>query len=112
MAESYVFNVNVADDQGNKVQFHCTPKNTELYLFGGAWKAADHFFHRQDQLGNAGAFIWRSILGSDQFDEIANRVIESETFCYFFKPVPEGADLQYFLDYEAQDVTTLPDGWA
>ena len=112
MAESFVFNVRLADEHGNTTELHCTEKDTELYMFGGAWKAADHFFHRFDRTQTAGAFLWRAVLGSDQFDEIANRVIESERYTYHFAPQPTGMDLHYFLEYEASDVVGVPEDWA
>lgn len=106
----FAFNVRLCDAQGNPVKLECNPSNSELYTFGGAWREADHVFHRFQMDSPSGAYLWRSILGVE-FDEIANGMIESQAYNWYFKPKPEGQDLSQFLAYEASDVDTIPDNW-
>ncbi len=110
MAEVFAFRVGLVDPDGKPLDLHCTPQDTELYTFSDKWRDADHIFHRFQMDSPAGAYLWRSLLGVE-FDEIAIKMIESQAYCHHFKPIPEGADLRYFLDYESQDVTVLPDDW-
>lgn len=87
-------------------EFDCTPDNTELYLHHPTYEDVDHIFHRFDTVDRRlGAFVWRHILGEEDFEEHADYMTGSQNWVVIYRPEPTESDLNQF----AQDFLDIPD---
>jgi hypothetical protein len=86
--------------------FECTPDNTELYLHRQEFREVDHIFHRFDDVDRRlGAFVWRHVLGEEQFNYYTSLMWESQNWTIIFRPEPTDGDMQNF----AHEQLEIPD---
>lgn len=105
MADS--FNIVGMTEFGEQL-FVCNGNNTELYLHSEQYQEVDHLFHRIDERDRRiGGFIWRSILGEDEFDRIASFMHESGEYKIVYSPEPTEGDMEQFLHSQSEDL----DSW-
>lgn len=102
------FFINAQTEELGAQRYECTPENTILYLHRP--KVADQYDHifrtlseeelPEDLRGtarNLGGFIWREILGDEEFEQIGQAMCASYNFQVVYRPTPTQADqLQYF----------------
>ncbi len=90
----------------------CTPENTELYIHHpDKWKDVDHLFYRLDPESDRrlGGFVWRHILGDEEFEALGTRMSQSLNWMIVYRPEPTETDMNEYLK-EAVDVPdSLPD---
>jgi hypothetical protein len=93
-------------------EFECTPENTELYLHHERYRDVDHMFHRIDETDRRlGAFVWRHVLGEEDFEQYSDAMIESGLWIAHYRPTPTETDMEQFTkDYLAVP-DELPDNW-
>ena len=98
------FNIRAQSERGQEV-FTCTGDNTELYLHGDQYEELNHIFHRYDQTERAlGAFLFKSVLGEEEFDTVAQYMIQSASYPVMFRPVPTDSDFDQYLHHMSQDL--------
>ena len=103
------FTIRVESERGQE-DLYCDGDNTELYIHSDQYKEVDHIFNRIDQRDRRlGAFIWRHILGDENFNNIAMYMHSSGEFPITYKPVPTEADFEHFLQDQSHDLDTLLD---
>lgn len=100
------FYIRAATDKG-EMKFHCTGENTELYIHHPNFKEVDHLFHRLDESDRRlGGFVWRHILGEEEFERIAMYMHESGAFQITYKPQPAEGDFEEYLHSQSGDIPT------
>lgn len=110
MQEFREFNVRVNTEELGSMVLRCTPDNSVLYLHHpDRNEHYDHIFRRlaEDETpeplrgthGNLGGFIWREVLGHDEFENIATLVSNSCNFPVIYKPEPDPADAQQYEEF-------------
>lgn len=98
------FNIRAQSERGEEV-FVCTGDNTELYLHADQYQELDHVFHRYDSVERAlGAFLFKSVLGDEEFDTVAQYMIESAEYMVVFRPTPTESDFDQYLHHMSQDL--------
>lgn len=98
------FVINGREPDGNPRRFVCTGDNTELYVHHPNFADVDHIFHRFDtKERRLGAFIWRAILGHEEFERIAEYMRDSLEYPMFYKPEPSEGDMQQFMEFEGMN---------
>jgi hypothetical protein len=98
------FNIRAYSERGEE-NFTCTGDNTELYLHGEQYEEVNHIFHRYDTTERAlGAFLFRSVLGDEEFDQAAKFMIESAEYVVIYRPVPTDGDFDQYLHHMSQDL--------
>jgi hypothetical protein len=102
------FHINATTKELGPQRYECTPENTSLYLHRpGVKDEYDHIFRTlsQEELPeeirgtarNLGGFIWREVLGDEEFQTIGQRICASYNFNVVFRPEPlESDQIQYF----------------
>lgn len=101
------FRIKASTDQGER-DFKCTGENTELYLFSEQFAEVNHIFHRFETTDSRlGAFVWKSILGEEEFDRIATYMNDSSEYPIFYRPEPLETDMEQYLHSQSQDI----DSW-
>ena len=101
------FKIRAKSERGEEV-FVCTGDNTELYLHSDQYAEVDHIFHRYDETARAvGAFIFRQVLGIEQFDTLAEYMIQSCEYPVSYRPVPTDTDFDQYLHHMSSDIDTL-----
>ncbi len=102
------FGVRVNTTDGENRLLECHGENTELYRHHPNFKDVDHFFIRIDERDRRlGAFLWRQILGDEQFEALSLRTIQSGEFIVVYRPEPTDSDMQQFLETEGNDLDKL-----
>ena len=100
------FTIRVESERG-KEDLYCDGSNTELYIHSDQYKEVDHIFNRIDHTDRRlGAFIWRHILGEENFNNIAMYMHNSGEFAITYKPEPSEADFEQFLQDQSHDIDT------
>ncbi len=105
----------------------CTPDNSHLYLHHpDRNEHYDHIFRRlseeetPEQLRgtheNLGGFIWREVLGEEEFENIATMMSMSCNFVVVYKPEPSNADVEQYKDFALKQLhreleEMNPDDW-
>lgn len=103
MSESS-FNIRASSERGEEF-FVCTGDNTELYLHSDQYAEVDHVFHRFDDTNRTiGAFVFRQVLGVEEFDTIAEYMIQSCDYMVTYRPVPTDSDFDQYLHHMSQDL--------
>ena len=98
------FNIRAQSERGEE-QFTCTGENTELYLHADQYEEVNHIFHRYDSTERAlGAFLFRHILGEEEFDTVAQYMIQSAEYMVVFRPTPTDGDFDQYLHHMSQDL--------
>ena len=104
------FNIRAQSERGEEV-FTCTGDNTELYLHATQYEEVNHIFHRFDPENRAiGAFLFRNVLGAEEFDSVAQYMWQSQSYPVTFKPVPTEPDFEQYLHHMSQDLDGGLDG--
>lgn len=104
------FNIRAKSERGEEF-FVCTGDNTELYLHGDLYEEINHIFHRYDTTERVlGAFVFRDILGADEFDTIAQYMIQSAEYMVVYRPTPTESDFDQYLHHMSQDLDGGLDG--
>lgn len=99
-----VFHINAQSERGAE-RFTCTGEDTELYLHSDQYAEVDHIFHRFDATQRTlGAFVFRQILGQEEFDTIAEYMIQSAEYPVSYRPIPTDADFDQYLHHMSQDL--------
>lgn len=102
------FTINVHSPDQGEVEFTCTGDNTELYIHHPNFKDVDHVFHRYDpEDRRLGAFMFRQILGEEEFERIRQYIYETGTYPITYRPEPTDSDMEQFLHFSSQDI----DSW-
>ena len=97
--DKYDFTI-TADTDNGVIDFLCTPENTELYLHSSAYASIDHIFNRYNNLDRTlGVFVWREVLGIEEFNRISMHIHDSGVFEIHYKPTPNETDLQQYGEY-------------
>ena len=92
--------------EGDSGIMDCTPDNTELFRHSEQWKEVDHVFIRVDPVDRRlGAFVWRHVLGEEEFDDLSTKMVDSTNYPHHYRPYPAEGDLE---QYE-QDAVGVPD---
>jgi len=100
------FNIRAQSERGEEF-FVCTGDNTELYLHADQYAEVDHIFHRYDAVNRAiGAFVFRNILGQEEFDTVAEYMIQSAEYPVSYRPIPTDADFDQYLHHVSKDIDT------
>ena len=90
-----------------QTEFNCNGDNTELYLHRPQYKEVDHLFHRFDENDRRlGGFVWRQILGEEEFNQIVTHMQESGDFLITYRPEPTDADFDQYLHDNSGDIDT------
>ena len=98
------FNIRAQSERGDE-QFTCTGDNTELYLHTDQYAEVDNIFHRFDVNDRAiGAFLFRQVLGDEEFDTVAQYMIQSAEYMVVFRPTPTETDFDQYLHHMSQDL--------
>jgi hypothetical protein len=98
------FYINAQSERGPE-RFKCTGDNTELYLHADQYAEVDHIFTRYDETQRTlGAFVFRNILGVEEFDNIAEYMIQSCEYMITYRPVPTDSDFDQYLHHMSQDL--------
>lgn len=108
----FKFTVKGVTPDGEPVAMHCTPDNSELYIHSDQWKDVDHIFYRlpSDPERKLGAFLWRSVLGTEFFDSIGADIWASGDYQVHYRPQPTETDIEQYLDFAGRDLDGgLPD---
>lgn len=101
------FNLNIVSPEAGERLFRCTGTNTELYLHAPNYRDVDHLFHRYD--GNdkrLGAFVFRQILGEQEFEKIKQYMTSTGTYPIAYRPEPTESDMYQFIQWEMSDIET------
>lgn len=102
--EEASFNIRAQSERGEEY-FTCTGDNTELYLHADQYAEVDHIFHRYGPTArHIGAFVFRNILGQEEFDTVAEYMIQSAEYMVTYRPTPTDADFDQYLHYVSQDI--------
>lgn len=100
------FRIKASTDQGER-DFRCTGENTELYLFSERFEEVNHIFHRFDSTDTRlGAFVWKSILGEEEFNKLATYMHDSGEYHIFYRPEPMDTDMEQYLHSQSMDIDT------
>ena len=100
------FTIRANTDQG-RVEFNCTGDNTELYLFSPRFQEVNHLFHRYDDTDRRlGAFVWKTILGEEEFNQVASYMHESGEYPIYYRPEPLDTDMEQYLHSQSGDIDT------
>lgn len=106
MSEPF-FILNVTSRELGESIFRCTGENTELYVHGPNYRDVDHIFHRYDETDRRlGGFVFRSLLGEDEFERIKKYVYSAGTYPITYRPTPTDGDMDEFIKFESQDIDT------
>ena len=101
------FIINAVTERG-PMALHCNGSNTELYIHRDQYRVVDHIFHRLEETDRRlGGFVWRHILGEEEFDRIAAHMHESEDFMIVYRPEPTESDFDQYLHDQSGDI----DSW-
>ena len=93
------FTITAQTDFG-EMDFYCTPENTELYLHSNNYSSIDHIFNRYNNLDRTlGVFVWREVLGNEEFIRISDFIHNTGAYEIHYKPTPSEADLQQYGQY-------------
>jgi hypothetical protein len=102
------FVLNVESPENGTQRFHCTGGNTELYVHAPNYRDVDHLFHRYDpEDRRLGAFVFRQILGEDEFERIRQYVFNSGAYPITYRPEPTETDFAEYLHTQSNDI----DSW-
>jgi len=100
------FTIRVESERGPE-ELYCDGSNTELYIHSDKYKEVDHIFNRIDQRDRRlGAFIWRHILGDENFNNVAMYMHNSGEFAVFYRPEPTEPDFEHYLKDQSGDIET------
>jgi len=98
------FYINAQSERGPE-RFKCTGDNTELYLHADQYEEINHIFHRYDSVERTlGCFVFRDVLGVEEFDSIAEYMIQSCEYQVTYRPVPTDTDFDQYLHHMSQDL--------
>lgn len=101
------FNLRAMTDQGEQL-FTCTGDNTELYVHAPQFKDVDHLFHRHDPNDRRlGGFVFRSLLGEEEFERIRQYIFDSGAYPITYRPEPTETDFAEYLHTQSTDI----DSW-
>lgn len=101
------FNLRAMTEQGEKL-FVCTGDNTELYVHAPQFKEVDHLFHRYDpEDRRLGGFVFRHILGDDEFERIRQYIFNTGAYPITYRPEPTETDFAEYLHTQSNDI----DSW-
>jgi hypothetical protein len=102
------FFINATTQELGPQRYECTPENTTLYLHRPEVSDQyDHIFRllSEEELPenirgtarNLGGFIWREVLGHEEFHQIGEAICASYNFNVIYRPKPlESDQVQYF----------------
>lgn len=97
--EEFCFTITAETDFGVR-DFYCTPNDTELYLHSNNYTSIDHIFNRYDPTDRTlGIFVWREVLGNEEFNRISDYIHNTGAYDIYYKPVPVERDLQLYGEY-------------
>lgn len=97
-----------AETERGPMELACNGTNTELYIHQTQYEEVDHIFHRIDDTDRRlGGFVWRHILGEEEFERIALHMHESGDFMITYRPEPTEHDFEEYLHSQAGDI----DSW-
>lgn len=100
------FTIRAKTDRG-LIEFFCTGENTELYVFSPKFQEVNHIFHRYDDTDRRlGAFVWKHILGEEDFNGLAQYMNETGEYPIFYRPEPLDSDMEQFLASQSGDIDT------
>lgn len=102
------FTIRVQTVENGEMQLPCTPDNTAVYLHHPLQHAEyDHLFWRMPEEDkpeeargrNLGAFVWREIVGADEFNVLVMNMRRSLNWPITYRPVPIEADRRQYHEY-------------
>lgn len=119
----HYFTVKVNTEERGEMVLLCTPDNTTIYMHrpDSIWSDYDHFFYvlseeelsedRREYAGRLGAFITRSLIGSEVFDTIARGCAMTFDWTMVYRPEPTKNDrrsieeqMQSMLSHELDEI--------
>ncbi len=102
--KEHFFTINVDNPEKGKQAIRCTGDNTELFTHHPTYRDVDHLFYFENLETRLGSFIFRQILGEEQFEKIREYVFSSGEFAIHYRPEPTEADMETFIQWEMRDV--------
>lgn len=103
MSEHY-FVLNLTTERGDE-SFTCTGDNAELYRHKPQYREVDHVFVRiSDTDRRLGGFVWRHILGEEEFERVSQFMYQSGEYPIHYRPEPTESDFEQFLHDQSQDL--------
>lgn len=101
------FTIHATTERGQET-FKCTGDNTELYIHSPQFKEVDHVFYRYDtQDRRLGGFVFRHILGEEEFEKIRQYIYDTGAYQITYRPEPTESDFEQYLHTQSSDI----DSW-
>ena len=103
MSEHF-FILNLLTERGYET-FTCTGDNSELYHHKPQYREVDHVFVRIEETNRRlGGFVWRNILGEEEFERISQFMYQSGEYPIHYRPEPTESDFEQYLHDQSQDL--------
>lgn len=104
------FFINAQTDEMGSQRYECNPDNSALYLHDPEENLQyDHVFRvltgeeipeeLRESGRNLGAFVWREVLGDEEFTSVAAAMCNSYNFNVVYRRVPTETDRNNYFEY-------------
>lgn len=103
---NHFFTLNLTTERGEE-SFTCTGDNADLYRHAPQYREVDHVFVRISETDRRlGGFVWRNILGEEEFERISQFMFQSGEYPITYRPEPTETDFDQFLKDQSGDIET------
>lgn len=102
------FNIRVMTEEQGEMLLECTPDNTTAYLHHPLthymydhifWRMPEEMKPEEARGRNLGSFVWREILGADEFNALIDNMRKSYNWNMVYRPVPTDSDRVQYHDF-------------